>query len=92
MLSVYPAIFYTEESGGYSVVFPDLNHLYTGGDDMQEDGNLNPEFWEILDMYERKFQEAAEKTSLPDQPDMGRIGAFVEHVNRYAVMLDEMER
>lgn len=62
------------------------------GDYMQEDGNLNPEFWEILDMYERKFQEAAEKTSLPDQPDMGRIGAFVEHVNRYAVMLDEVER
>ena len=36
MLSVYPAIFYTEESGGYSVVFPDLNHLSTCGDDMQE--------------------------------------------------------
>ena len=36
MLSVYPAIFYTEESGGYSVVFPDLNHLSTCGNDMQE--------------------------------------------------------
>ncbi len=36
MLSVYPAIFFTEESGGYSVVFPDLNHLATCGDDMQE--------------------------------------------------------
>ena len=36
MLSIYPAIFYTEESGGYSVVFPDLNHLATCGDDMQE--------------------------------------------------------
>ena len=36
MLSVYPAIFYAEESGGYSVVFPDLNHLATCGDDMQE--------------------------------------------------------
>ena len=36
MLSVYPAIFFTEESGGYSVVFPDLNHLATFGDDMQE--------------------------------------------------------
>ncbi len=36
MLSVYPAIFFKEESGGYSVIFPDLNHLSTCGDDMQE--------------------------------------------------------
>ena len=36
MLSVYPAIFFVEETGGYSVVFPDLNHLATSGDDMQE--------------------------------------------------------
>lgn len=35
MLSVYPAIFYQEDSG-ISVVFPDLNHLATCGDDMQE--------------------------------------------------------
>ncbi len=36
MLSVYPAIFYKEPSGGYSVIFPDLNHLATSGDNMQE--------------------------------------------------------
>ncbi|MBQ9377969.1 MAG: type II toxin-antitoxin system HicB family antitoxin [Schwartzia sp.] len=36
MLSMYPAIFYAEPSGGYAVVFPDLNHLATCGDDMQE--------------------------------------------------------
>lgn len=36
MLRIYPAIFFVEESGGYSVVFPDLNHLATCGDDMQE--------------------------------------------------------
>ena len=35
MLSVYPAIFYQEDSG-ISVVFPDLNHLATCGEDMQE--------------------------------------------------------
>ena len=32
----YPAIFYKEDDGGYSVVFPDLNFLSTCGDDMQE--------------------------------------------------------
>lgn len=36
MLSAYPAIFYHEADGGYSVVFPDLNHLSTCGDTMQE--------------------------------------------------------
>lgn len=35
MLSIYPAIFY-QESNGISVVFPDLNHLTTCGDNMQE--------------------------------------------------------
>ena len=36
MLSIYPAIFYKEETGGYSVIFPDLNHLATCGDTIQE--------------------------------------------------------
>ena len=26
MVTVYPAYFYKEEDGGYSVVFPDLNY------------------------------------------------------------------
>lgn len=34
MLTVYPAIFYKERSGAYSVVFPDLNHLSTCGDEL----------------------------------------------------------
>ena len=37
MLSMYPAIFYKEkDNGGYSVIFPDLNHLATGGGDLKE--------------------------------------------------------
>ena len=36
MVTVYPACFYEEKEGGYSVVFPDLNHLATCGDDLQE--------------------------------------------------------
>ena len=35
MLSTYPAVFIKEEDG-YSVVFPDLNHLSTCGDDLNE--------------------------------------------------------
>ena len=36
MLSVYPAIFYKEKTGDYSVVFPDLNHLATDGRTFEE--------------------------------------------------------
>lgn len=36
MLSVYPACFYKEKEGGYSVIFPDLNHLATCGNNLQE--------------------------------------------------------
>lgn len=35
MLSVYPACFYEEKEGGYSVIFPDLNHLTTYGDTLE---------------------------------------------------------
>ena len=36
MVYVYPAIFYKEETGGYSVIFPDLNELATQGDDLSD--------------------------------------------------------
>ena len=36
MLSIYPACFFQEENGGYSVVFPDLNYLATQGDDFEK--------------------------------------------------------
>ena len=35
MLSIYPACFYKEKEGGYSVIFPDLNHLSTCGDTLE---------------------------------------------------------
>lgn len=35
MLSAYPACFFKEEDG-YSVIFPDLNHLATCGDTLEE--------------------------------------------------------
>ena len=35
--------------------------------------------------YERRLDEAAARTTLPDNPDMARIEAFVERVNRFAI-------
>jgi predicted RNase H-like HicB family nuclease len=36
MLSAYPAIFYRDQGGQYSVIFPDLNHLATYGNDLED--------------------------------------------------------
>ena len=66
---------------------PLLMKIRNGGF-MAEDGTMMPEFYEILDLYEHRFQEAAQKTTLPDNPDMEKVGAFVERINRCTVMED----
>ena len=55
------------------------------GEYMQADGTFSPEFYEILDEYERKLDEAATRTTLPDNPDMDRVEQFVERINRYVI-------
>lgn len=55
------------------------------GDYMQEDGTFSPDFYRILEEYEHKLDEAAERSALPDNPDMEKVGRFVERINRYAV-------
>lgn len=56
------------------------------GEYMQPDGTFSPEFYEILEEYERRLDEAAKKTRLPDNPDMGKVECFVEKINKYAIM------
>ncbi len=36
MLSIYPACFFKETDGSYSVIFPDLNNLATCGENMED--------------------------------------------------------
>ena len=55
------------------------------GDYMLPDGTFSPEFYEMLEEYEHRLDEAAAKTELPDGPDMKKMEAFVERINRYAV-------
>lgn len=55
------------------------------GEYMLSDGAFSPEFYELLEEYERRLDEAAGKTALPDNPDMNAVEKFVERVNRYAV-------
>ena len=60
---------------------PLLMKIRNGGF-MEPDGTLSNEFYEVLDYYERRVQEAAKATTLPDEPDMTKVEAFVESVNR----------
>ena len=55
------------------------------GDFMQEDGTYSKAFYEMLEEYERKLDEAAVKTKLPDEPDLRKVEQFVERVNRYVI-------
>ena len=55
------------------------------GDYMQADGTFSQAFYEILEEYERKLDEAAAKTTLPDNPDMDKVEKFVERINRIAI-------
>ncbi len=55
------------------------------GDYMQTDGSFSPAFFEMLEEYERRLDEAAAGTKLPDNPDMEKVEKFVERINRYAV-------
>ena len=52
---------------------------------MQADGTFSREFYEILREYECRLDEAAVRTKLPDNPDMGKVERFVEYVNRHAI-------
>lgn len=61
-----------------------------GGDYMLEDGTYSAEFYRILEEYERKLDEAAAHTKLPDQPDMEKVGRFVEHINKIAITKEEI--
>lgn len=55
------------------------------GDYMLDNGTFSKEFYDILEEYEFKLDEAAKKSTLPDNPDMDAVEKYVEKVNRYAI-------
>ena len=55
------------------------------GEFQKEDGTYRTEFYEILADYEKRLHEAAENTSLPDEPDYERVQEFVMSVNERVV-------
>lgn len=55
------------------------------GDFMTDDHTFSKEFYDILADYEKKLEEATAKSDLPDNPDMEKVGVFVEYVNRRTI-------
>lgn len=52
---------------------------------LDENDQPIPEFYELVDEYEKRLKYAKENTSLPDRPDYNRINEFVASVNERVV-------
>ena len=61
-----------------------LVKIRTGGF-QREDKTFSPEFYDLLADYETRLERAAKESILPDNPDMERVEAFVESINRRAL-------
>lgn len=55
------------------------------GDFMLDEHTYSKEFYKILEDYETRLEIATKNSTLPDNPDMDKVGAFVEYVNRRTI-------
>lgn len=55
------------------------------GDFQKEDKTFSAEFYELLADYEKRLERATRISKLPDNPDMEKVGKFVEYINRKAI-------
>ena len=63
----------------------DLLLSIRSGEYQLEDGSYRPEFFELVNEFEKRLNYAKENTSLPDHPNMKRIEEFVMSMNRRAL-------
>lgn len=63
----------------------DLLLKIRNGGFQKEDHTFTSEFYDILNHYERELERATKESHLPDNPDMDKVEAFVEYVNRKAI-------
>ena len=66
----------------------DLLLKIRNGEFQKEDHTFISEFYDILNHYERELERATKESLLPDNPDMDKVEAFVEYVNRKAIKGD----
>nr|WP_308626393.1 nucleotidyltransferase domain-containing protein [uncultured Eisenbergiella sp.] len=69
----------------------DLLLKIRSGGFLREDKTFVPEFYDILEDYEKRMEKASRESSLPDNPDMEKVEEFVEYVNRKAIEGDYLE-
>lgn len=50
-----------------------------------DDNTFSAEFYDLLADYENRLEQVAKHSALPDNPDMEKVGTFVEYVNRRTV-------
>lgn len=55
------------------------------GSFQKEDHTFTAEFYDMLAHYENEMERATKETFLPDNPDMEKVGEFVEYVNKRAI-------
>ena len=63
----------------------DLLMEIRGGRWMKEDGTYRKEFYDMVTDYELRLEEAAEKSSLPEEPDTAGIQTFLMWANEKVV-------
>lgn len=49
---------------------------------LREDGSYAPEFFELVDALEKRFQYDVKKTALPAKPDCGKIEELLVEINK----------
>lgn len=77
-----------EEIITYRTEEHDLLMSIRNGEYLDENRQPKPEFYDLLNEYEKRFEYAKNNTSLPDVPDYKRINEFKMYVNERIVKGD----
>ena len=67
---------YRSDANEHKILMDVKNGAY-----MLSDGSLTKDFWDIVDEYQAKFEEAKKLTKLPDKVDLEYINDFRKKVN-----------
>ena len=86
---IYPAVFYLEDNGRYSVIFPDLNDLATFGDNLADAFAMTQE---ACGQFLFSYLRNGELLPTPTPLDKVKKNADAALVNLIFVNLDEYAR